>query len=960
MTRRRPLLAPFAAVAMLVALLAAVAAPSTPARAAPAPPAGHTVTYDHYSLMVDGHRLILDAAEFEYWRLPSPSLWLDVLEKLKADGFNAVSVYFNWAYHSPAPGVYDFSGVRNVAEFLRMTERVGLYVVARPGPYINAETTGGGLPGWLKTVPGRARSSAPGYTAAYTDWLHHIDAIIAPFQVTHGGTVLLYQAENEYDDNTDPAYMAAVQETARDDGIDVPIQTNDTSNIDDWISGTGAVQLPGMDIYPQSFDCANWSTVWGPWGDGIAPRLSDGTPVSVPEYQAGSTDADNVGYDLCRKLTGVDYMRYFYKSNLILSGATMLGYYMGFGGTSWGYLPEPDAVYTSYDYGAAIDENRQPTVKYDEFKLENYFLQALAPVLATTDAATAPASSNPAVRVAARVDPGTGTQFVLVRHAVPAATTTDTTTLTWTTPDGTYQVPVTVAGRTAKILVAGYDLGGQRLVYSSSEIMTTATVAGRDIAVLYGTRGEAATTVLRYSSAPAVKVLSGAATATYSGGDLRLDYTHAGLTRIEITGGGRRPLLLLIGTDQTAANFWRADTASGPVLVDGTALVRSASLAGGRLNLQADTTASGPVEVFAPAAALTVNGHDVTVRPTASGSLAGELPGPRQVALPALTGWREQPGAPETRPDFDDTDWSVGDHTTTNIPYTPKTEPVLYAEDYGYDTGDIWYRGHFTATGSESSVSMNVFTGKGGYYLVWLNGHYLGYAAGGTQSDSDTNNPDPGAGTFAVPAGTLRKGRPAVLSVLVENMGDNDDWIADDNRFKQPRGIYGVTVAGESGPITWRIAGDEDRLDPVRGPLNSGGLYGERAGWTLPGYPDASWPITGLRPVTPGVAWYRTTFALHLPAGQDVPIDLRFATPPAGYRVEIYLNGWNLGQYGGAIGPQTDFVLPAGILRTRGSNTLALAVVAQGDGPAPAPSLVAAGDVLGGVPVTDVDSPGYP
>ncbi len=73
-------------------------------------PVNHTITYDKYSLMIDGQRTFIWSGEFEYWRLPSPSLWLDILEKMKAEGYNAVTVYFDWAYHSPAPGVYDFSG----------------------------------------------------------------------------------------------------------------------------------------------------------------------------------------------------------------------------------------------------------------------------------------------------------------------------------------------------------------------------------------------------------------------------------------------------------------------------------------------------------------------------------------------------------------------------------------------------------------------------------------------------------------------------------------------------------------------------------------------------------------------------------------------------------------------------------------------------------------------------------
>jgi beta-galactosidase GanA len=945
-------------IAGAVALL--VAALTTAPVGAQAQTRQHTVTYDHYSLVVDGQRVVVRAAEFHYFRLPSPDLWRDVLEKYRAAGFNAVSIYFDWAYHSPAPGVYDFTGVRDVDALLRTAEQVGLYVIARPGPYINAEASGGGFPAWLKEVPGRARSSAPGYTAAYQDWLGHIDAILARHQVTRGGSVILYNAENEYAVNTDAAYMQAIQDKARADGIDVPITANDCCDAaswsSTWASGPGAVQIPGVDDYPQSFGCDAPTATWGPWGEGLTERLRDDAPVFAAEYQAGSIDTPRVGYDKCRELTGVDYMRFFYKRNVIDSGATLFNYYMGVGGTNWGWLGQPNDVYTSYDYGAAITEARQLTSKYHEFKRQNYFL-ATVPSIAKTDLAAAPASDNPAVATVARTNPDTGTQFVLVTHADRNATSSDSATLDWTTPDGRYAVPVHVDGHDARILVAGLNLGGQRLVWSNSELMTSATIGG-DIALLYGRDGEPGSTVLRYSSQPSVRVLSGAATATYHNGDLRLDYVHSGLIRVAITGGGRPPLLLLLATDDQAATFWRADTAGGPVLVRGTSLLRSASLSPSSADLRADTVDAGPVEVWAPAASVRVNGVPVATRRTPSGSLLGALPGPRAVELPALTSWRTAPEAPEAQPSFDDSGWTAADHTTTTAPLPPKTQPVLYADDYGYHYGNVWYRGHFTPSGTETSMSLNAITGLNGIYLVWLNGRYLGSAAGGTEADADSGNPNPGPGEFAIPAGTVRAGEPATLSVLVENMGHNDDWTADDNRFKQPRGLVAASVGDDA--IAWKIQGGLPTADPVRGPLNAGGLYGERVGWYLPGYPARSWQQTSSLAVRTGVTWYRTQFRLDLPHGQDTALALHFGGAAAqGYRVFAYLNGWNLGQYSADVGPQRDFVLPAGLLREQGSNTLALAVLATRDATAPPAGLVVMGAQRGGDPVHDVPSPGY-
>lgn len=149
------------------------------------------VTYDRYSLMIDGKRTPITSGEAEYWRIPSYSKWRDVLEKMKASGFNAVTIYFDWAYHSPAKGKYDFTGIRDVNKFLDIAQDVGLYVIARPGPYINGESDAGGFPGWLQAEKGKARSSDPNYTENYMDWLSHIDPILKQHQITNGGNIIM-------------------------------------------------------------------------------------------------------------------------------------------------------------------------------------------------------------------------------------------------------------------------------------------------------------------------------------------------------------------------------------------------------------------------------------------------------------------------------------------------------------------------------------------------------------------------------------------------------------------------------------------------------------------------------------------------------------------------------------------------------------------------------------------------
>ena len=50
-------------------------------------------------------------------------------------------------------GTYDFTGNRDVAEFIREAQQEGLYVLLRPGPYICSEWEFGGLPAWILKDP---------------------------------------------------------------------------------------------------------------------------------------------------------------------------------------------------------------------------------------------------------------------------------------------------------------------------------------------------------------------------------------------------------------------------------------------------------------------------------------------------------------------------------------------------------------------------------------------------------------------------------------------------------------------------------------------------------------------------------------------------------------------------------------------------------------------------------------
>jgi len=1075
------------------------------------------VSYDQYSMLIGGRRVYITAGEFDPWRTPSPSLWLDDLQKMKADGYDAVTVYFDWDYNSPSPGVYDFTGVRDDNEFLNMAQEAGLYVIARPGPYINAETDGGGIPSWVLTARGGYRSDVQPYLSAALQWLSQIDPIIAAHQVTKGGDVIADQVENEYAAQGTPAdqYMADLEQQAKSDGIDVPFTFNQCCGAQTYTSGLGAVNISGTDNYPLGFDCANPQNFGQPQSG--YPSYP-GEPVYLPEYQGGSFDGwGGAGYDDCYDMTGPDFENVYYKDNII-QGSTMQSYYMGVGGTNWGWLPAPQ-VYTSYDYGAAIRETGEigtPTdpndiagSKYGENKLINTFETSVAPLTQTVPA-QAPTADNPAITTLDRVNPSDGTQFVYVRQSDATSTATASThialnlapatsftyddaasalayTGTWThantsnsnytagdydsteswsqqagatmsvtftgtavqwigpkntnggiadvSIDGTQvatvdtydavgkefqqilystsglasgphtltitvtgnkdaaasadtvvidainvptaaelagyfpQVPqsgtITLDGRDSRLLVANYHFGGQDLVYSTSEIMTQATIGSRDTALLYDPAGTDGETVLNYASQPTVDVLSGTVQSTWDAGsgDLRLDYVHNGLAEVEITSGGTTPLLLLIADTNTAEDFWPETTSAGSVLVEGGYLVRTATTRDGVLALTGDTTKAGSLTVWAPSTVRSVswNGQFVATTASPDGSLTGTIGGPQPVTLPQLTNWKFASEAPEAQPGFDDSGWTLADHPVSNAS-SPST-PVLYASDYGYDHGFVWYRGHFTGGsggGSPTGVTLTVDgISPTGAYSVWLNGAFLGSgSAAGAQTQA-----------FAFPPGAVKAGADNVIAVLVENTGNPE------GPSGEKAGLYSAALAGSSTPITWKLMGapgGSTLQDPVRGIMNEAGLFGSDNGWDLPGYPDQNWQDVTLpdswpaRGVPAGIGWYRTSFSLNLPENSYVPIAVQIGGPGPGagtanYRAFIYVNGWLVGRYVNNMGPQHQFYVPVGILNDHGPNTLAIAVwgLDQAGGGLDDVSLVAEGNQAGGLPIAPVDSPGY-
>jgi beta-galactosidase GanA len=93
---------------------------------------------------------------------------------------------------------------------------------------VNAEVSGGGFPGWLSRTRDILRTNETGYLEATQNYVESIGKIIAEAQITNGGPVIAFQAENEYTfgmpwvEWPDVKYIDAVNQQFRDTGIVVP------------------------------------------------------------------------------------------------------------------------------------------------------------------------------------------------------------------------------------------------------------------------------------------------------------------------------------------------------------------------------------------------------------------------------------------------------------------------------------------------------------------------------------------------------------------------------------------------------------------------------------------------------------------------------------------------------------------------------------------------------------------
>ncbi|KAJ5673660.1 hypothetical protein N7507_002787 [Penicillium longicatenatum] len=926
------------------------------------------VEWDHYSFQVEDQRIFIFSGEFHYWRIPVPGLWRDILEKIKAAGFTAFSFYSNWAYHAPNNQTLDFStGAHDITPIFELAKELGLYVLVRPGPYINAETTAGGFPLWLTTGEyGSLRNNDTRYTKAWTPYMTEMAKITSRYQVTDGEMSIGFQIENEYGDqwistsektpnNTAIAYMELLEANARENGVTIPLTANDPNMNSlswgsDYITGEGNVDIAGVDSYPSCWTC-DISQCDSTNGAYVAFQVVDyydyfqnyqpTLPSFMPEFQGGSYNPWGGPEGGCAEDLNQDFANLFYRWN-IGQRITAMSLYMIFGGTNWGAIAAPVTA-SSYDYSSPISEDRSIGSKYYETKLLALFTRA-AKDLTKTDLIGngTQYTDNTGVRAYELRNPDTNAGFYATFHSNTSTSTNEAFHLKIDTSVGKLTVPahgsvIRLNGHQSKIAVTDFTFGSKKLLYSTAEVLTYAVFDNVPTLTLWVPAGESGEFNIKGAKKGSIESCKGCSGVKFikEHGGLTATFTQSyGMSVLEID--GVRVILL----DRTYAyKFWVPALTTDPlvpetesVLIQGPYLVRGASISKSKLAVTGDIVNATTIEVFAPKAveSITWNGKVVKTSRTAYGSLKGSISAPKSVTLPALTSWKAKDSLPERLTSYDDSGaaWVAADHMTTLNPREPTSLPVLYADEYGFHNGIRLWRGYFN--GSATGVNLNVQGGTAFGYSAWLNGKLIG-SFFGDATDEQANL------TLSFSNATVSTSTPNVLLVVHDDTGHDETTGA-----LNPRGILDVDLLGSSTGFThWRIAGTaggESNLDPIRGAYNEDGLYAERVGWHLPGFDDSTWESvsdsSSLSFEGATVRFFRTVVSLDLPSGHDISISFVLGTPSGSaitYRSQLFVNGYQYGRFNPYIGNQVEFPVPLGILNYSGENTISVAVWAQSE-----------------------------
>uniref|UniRef100_A0A0D9V1R6 Beta-galactosidase n=1 Tax=Leersia perrieri TaxID=77586 RepID=A0A0D9V1R6_9ORYZ len=320
--------------ALLVCLLVAAASVSST-----------TVSYDERSLVIDGQRRIVISGSIHYPR-STPEMWPDLIKKAKEGGLDAIETYIFWNGHEPHRRQYNFEGNYDVIRFFKEIQNAGMYGILRIGPYICGEWNYGGLPAWLRDIPGMQFRL---HNEPFENEMETFTTLIinkmkdANMFAKQGGPIILAQIENEYgnimgklnNNQSASEYIHWCADMANKQNVGVP-----------WIMCQQDDDVPhNVDEHPQDLDRELDWLVYLNMLDLKYTDLNHTIRFKAWDKPDFHRSAEDIAFAVAM---------FFQKRG------SLQNYYMYHGGTNFGRTSGGPYITTSYDYDAPLDESLNP------------------------------------------------------------------------------------------------------------------------------------------------------------------------------------------------------------------------------------------------------------------------------------------------------------------------------------------------------------------------------------------------------------------------------------------------------------------------------------------------------------------------------------------------------------------------------------------------------------------------
>lgn len=368
------------------------------------------VSWDAYSLMADGQRVVPAMGEVHYSRIPTDE-WEAEIRKMKEGGITIIATYVFWNHIEEQEGVFRWDGQRNLRHFIEICQKEGLPVVLRLGPFCHGEVRNGGIPDWMFSKNCKMRDENPVFLGYVECFYRQIFTQVQGLQWKDGGPVVAAQFDNEYRGRGE--YLMALKQMATKIGFNLPFYTR-----------TGwpelATPVPFGEMLP----------LYGDYADGFWERSIEETAgnyykafnfkafrssTAIATEQLGEQKErlnkgdEQYPYFTCElgggMMTAYHRRPYLYPEDAysmavvkLGSGSNLLGYYMYHGGTNpegYTYLNETqrtmatnynDLPVKTYDFQAPLNEFGQKNPQYYLLRKLHLFMQDWGSILATMEA----------------------------------------------------------------------------------------------------------------------------------------------------------------------------------------------------------------------------------------------------------------------------------------------------------------------------------------------------------------------------------------------------------------------------------------------------------------------------------------------------------------------------------------------------------------------------------------------